>query len=197
MKNIYTLYNAYPYFVNRRILTSMNEEDEMLTLFDLHENSVGSIRRADIGSLTPEGGRYIRAANAFIQRSSSEIWVPTRSMHKSIAPGGLDYSVGGHVAIKESYTDCILRECKEEANITVDAASLQPLKKLHPTDDASIYFCQLFLITTDAKPQLSSEHTKGEWCTVDELIARLENGTAAKKSLLADVYTLASYSNAL
>mgnify|MGYP000983730760 CR=1 FL=1 len=171
----------------------MNETDEILDVFDDTERQIDTIRRGEISTLQSGGGRYIRAVNAFIQRPDGAIWVPTRSMHKSIAPGGLDYSTGGHLGQGEDYMDCLLRELVEEASLTCRESDLQLVHRTLPNDDNSAYFSRAYLVRTEKIPQLSSEHSSAEWMTVDELIERLEAGAPAKRSLLPDARALKEY----
>ena len=172
----------------------MSEANEILDLFDAKEQRIGTIGRSGIKALQPDGGRYIRAVNAFIQRPDGKLWVPVRSLHKSIAPGGLDYSTGGHVEQGESYEECLVRELAEEAGFTdVDPSALHLVQELQPDADNSIYFCRTYLLRTEKTPQLSDEHTSGEWLTIDELIRGLQHGTPAKRSLLPDAYALEKY----
>lgn len=171
----------------------MDEADEILELFDIKENLIGTIHRGDTKTLLPNGGHYIRAANAFLQRKNGDIWVPKRSIYKSIAPGGLDYSTGGHLAPGEDYIACLVREFEEEAGIHIAPTDLQLIHISKPSDDNSTYFSRLYLLSSDEPPMISGEHVSGEWLQVDELIDRLEQGTVAKKSLLSDAKMLAEY----
>lgn len=171
----------------------MDEADELLDVFDMNEKLIGTIKRSDTKTLKPGHDRYIRAANAFIQRSNGDIWVPTRGLHKDLAPGGLDYSVGGHVLKGESYEGCLVREAQEEARLHVTASDLELVLVSPPDETRPIYFTRLYLIRTDMVPRLSNEHVSGEWMSVQTLIKRLEMGAFAKKCLLPDSRYLVVY----
>jgi 8-oxo-dGTP pyrophosphatase MutT (NUDIX family) len=175
----------------------MDETDEILDVFDEGEQQIGTIRRGDIGTLQPGGGRYIRSVDAFIQRPNGDIWVPTRSQSKSIAPGGLDYSVGGHLGHGEDYMHCLIREFQEEAGIALSEETVRQIGASDPSENGSIYFNRLYLFVTDKEPHLSAEHTSGEWMKSNELINRLRSGAKAKQSLIRSAQTLTQYDKLL
>lgn len=166
------------------------EADEILDLVDDNDSVIGRIRRGDMNTLVPRGGKYVRAADIFIMRSDGKIWVPVRGMHKSIAPGGLDFSVGGHVASNETYEETAVRELSEEAGITVNSNELELIAIIAPRER---HHSHLYLLRTDTEPSLSYEHTSGNWMNPDELQKVLETGTPAKSSLLPRLELLKTY----
>jgi len=78
----------------------MNEE--ILDIVDINEKIIGQIARKDSQRVVAEKLGFIRVADLFLLNSAGEIWIPTRTADKVIAPNGYDFSVGGHV---ESGTD--------------------------------------------------------------------------------------------
>lgn len=46
--------------------------------------------------------------------SQGQFWIPRRTFDKKIFPGGLDFSVGGHVKSGESDETAFRREAVEE-----------------------------------------------------------------------------------
>lgn len=110
----------------------MDEENEILDVFDLSEQRIGTIRRGDIKQLNEVKGHYIRAVNAFIQNDYGEIWIPKRSPLKTFAPNGLDYSVGGHLLTGEDYIDGLIREFQEEVRLSIKPGDLTPISSSTP-----------------------------------------------------------------
>jgi isopentenyldiphosphate isomerase len=66
------------------------EHDELLDLVDSNDEVIGTITAGNF-YMQPVNAGYIRAADAFIQNDEGKLWVPTRSLHKAIAPSGLDF----------------------------------------------------------------------------------------------------------
>lgn len=170
----------------------MNEDEEILDLVDASDKVIGQIRRAELDSLLGDGSRFVRSVDLFIIRSDGKIWVPTRTLHKKIAPGGLDYSVGGHVLSGETYEQAIIRELAEEASITVTPEELEYIATPPPFD---YYISPLYVLRSDTQPALSSEHTDGQWLTIDELKNKLESGARAKESLPPKLLLLEEHVN--
>lgn len=166
------------------------DSEEILDLVDGNDQVIGQIKRGDVSKLTPGGGKYVRAVDVFIMHEDGRIWVPVRSAKKSIAPGGLDYSVGGHVPSGESYEAAVVRELQEETGIDTAAESLE-LIGIVPPD--RWHFSHLYLLRSDQEPRLSDEHTSGNWMMPGELQDKLENGAPAKESLLANLKRLQQY----
>lgn len=171
------------------------DEAEKLVLVNSDDRPIGEILRGDTSQLTLHGDRYIRVVNAFIVRGDGKIWVPTRSTHKKLAPGGLDYSVGAHVGAGEEYLEALIREFNEEAGLVISASDCTeiaystPLSSIPP----SIYFNKLFIVKTDKQPVLSDEHTAGEFLDIDTAIAKVEGGAIAKNHYLSDLFVLRQY----
>ena len=166
------------------------ESEEILDLVDDNDSVIGQIKRGDMRTLVPMGGKYVRASDIFVMRSDGKIWAPVRSMHKNIAPGGLDFSVGGHVASGETYEQTAARELGEEAGMTIDPSDLELIAIIPPN---AVHYSRLYLLRTDNSPRLSDEHTSGSWMTIDELQDALESGISAKESLLPKLQLLKKY----
>lgn len=173
------------------------DETEQLTLVNDRDQPIGTIDRKDISQLTPLAGPYIRAVNAFIIRADGKIWTPTRSMHKKMAPGGLDYSVGAHVGAGEGYLDALVREFSEEAGLKIDPSDCTEVAYNTPSTEThqSIYFSKLFVYRTDQQPTLSDEHVGGEFLDLDTIIGRIIDGAVVKGRYLEDLKILRSYTD--
>jgi isopentenyl-diphosphate delta-isomerase len=165
----------------------MTENDELLDLADTDDNVTGTIRRGDLvqlGYKTPLG--YARFANAFLLNDAGQIWVPIRGLHKKVAPGGCDFSVGEHVQSGESYEHAIERGFLEEAGLEIEASELLFIGKLAPTDEKpaheAIYAC---FMSGRAAPRYSREEfTSASWLSLAAFETMLASGPPAKSSLL-------------
>lgn len=104
-------------------------------------------------------------------------------MHKRIAPGGLDYSMGEHVKTGEDYLQACIRGFKEELNMLVTEVELQFTHKFKP-NEALDYFRTLYIYHSDQVPNYNPEDFSSyEWLTPKELLKILKNGEPAKRSL--------------
>lgn len=171
----------------------MDEANEILTLVNDKDEVIGSIPRQDIDKLKDITNKYIRVVNAFIVRSDNKVWVPTRSTQKRIAPGGLDYSIAGHVETGEDYNDALLRELSEEAGIKGSAEDFVEIAHYKTNGSFSNFFCKLFIINTNVTPTLSNEHTHGEFMTIGELLLSIKSGAPIKNGFEGDVAVLANF----
>lgn len=167
----------------------MDDEDELLDLVDEHDRVIGTIMRSATANM--QHG-YLRAAEALIRNSNGQLWIPRRHKNKRIAPGGLDYSMGEHVASGEDYLSACVRGFKEELNIDVEALQLTLLKKFKPTEGLR-YFRTVYIYESDEAPKYNpNDFTEYFWLTPEELIANLQAGEPAKKSLLETAQYLAN-----
>lgn len=165
----------------------MNENDEQLDLVNIDDVVVGTIRRGDmvkVGYKSTQG--YVRFAEAFLLNDKGEIWVPIRGMHKSIAPGGCDFSVAEHVLSGESYEQSIERAFLEEAGMSVSYAALTPIGKLSPTDDKPVYESIYMYVTHgNESPNYSREEfSSASWMSLDAFEKQLLFGPPTKSALL-------------
>jgi len=173
-----------------------DSDQELLDLVDASDQVVGTILR---GQATTPGGlpkdRYIRAANCFIMNAKQQLWIPRRTTHKKIAPGGLDYSAGGHVTSGQSYEEAMRQELVEEVNLHLDPKQLIEIGLETPFNTPPyIYFAKIFLYLSDEAPDYNPDDFTGfEWLSVEELQQKLRNGVSAKDSLLAATESVSAY----
>jgi isopentenyldiphosphate isomerase len=156
-------------------------DDELLDLVNERDEVIGTVGRND-----PRLGRdnigYVRGVQMFIQNSVGKLWVPTRNTRKKIAPGGLDYSMGGHVGTGEAYMAAALREIQEELNMTLAEGDLEFIVKIPP--GVIPYFCCLYIYKSNNEPQYNKEDfTSATWLTAQEIIDKLDAGVPAKSNL--------------
>lgn len=165
----------------------MDENNEILDLTDANDVVVGKMRRGDMANLgyrTHKG--FVRFAVAFIINKQSEIWVPTRGLHKVIAPGGCDFSVAEHVLSGESYGEAIERAFSEEAGMVINAKDLSFLGKLGPSGSKPSHEAVFaYLARGRDTPTFSQEEfTSAEWMSMDAFKKLLVSGPATKTALL-------------
>lgn len=167
-------------------------DDELLDLVDRSDRVIGTINRKDYDSFLKDNLGYIRAADMFILNSDGKIFVPTRTADKTIAPNGLDFSVGGHVESGEDYLTTIIREASEELNIIVETEYILLIDKT-VFDDIK-YIRRLYLYRSDETPIYNpKDFVTGEWMTPAELVEKIDNGHAAKSNLKSSVSLLNEY----
>jgi len=156
----------------------MSEYNDLLDLTDENDNTIGTIKRGEFYEADIKPG-FIRAIDVFLVNSKGELWIPKRTAHKSIAPNGLDYSVGGHVDAGEDYKTALIREAQEEINLAIDESKLEFIAKSRRDDIG--YFVELFAYLYDETPEFNpDDFVSASWITPNNLIALLKSGTTAK-----------------
>lgn len=164
-------------------------EDELLDLVDVNDQPIGTILRSEYERMATERLGNIRAVEMFIQNDEGKLWVPKRADHKRIAPGGLDYSTGGHVGAGESYEDAAVREIKEELNLDITKEDLEFVRKFEPTELP--YFRVLYIYHSNVAPRYNpDDFVSAEWLSPEELIKKLDGGVPAKSSMRETVAVL-------
>lgn len=170
----------------------MGDQDEILDLVDSDDNVIGVIKRSEYYRLETEKLGYVRAVEMFIQNDEGKLWVPTRNLDKKIAPGGLDYSMGGHVSAGETYLQSALRETQEELNLTLTEKDLKFVKKFTPGELP--YFRTLYVCHSNTAPDYNpDDFSSAEWLSMEELVRKLDDGAPAKRSLRETAASLASF----
>lgn len=158
------------------------EQDELLDLVDANDQVIDTIYRSKYDDLVREKLGWVRAIDMYIINKNKKLWVPKRTPHKTIAPNGLDYSCGGHVSSGETYIQSALREIEEELNLTLTADDLTFVKLFR--DDELRYFRSVYVYYSNETPQYNpDDFVSAEWMSVPELLAKLESGVPAKKSI--------------
>ena len=173
--------------------TFEDHNQELLDLVDSNDNVIGQIERAEVSTLEPNTGKFVRCIEAIIMRSNGDVWVPVRSQTKRIAPGGYDYGVAGHVPSGETYERAVILEAQEEAGLVLEEDNAILIEHQLPSESNGPYFSNFYLIRTDSAPALSDEHTSGSWMSLDALAEKLHSGMPAKPSLLSNVERLQEY----
>ena len=167
-------------------------DDELLDLVDKNDNVIGTINRQDYKRLLDEELGYIRAADMFILNSKGQIYTPVRTADKTIAPNGLDYSVGGHVGSGEDYMSAIIRESQEELNLSITESEIEQIAKT--TSDELRYIRCIYLMRSDKKPTFNpKDFVSAEWLTPHEVINKVDSGHPAKILLRETIIILEDY----
>jgi isopentenyl-diphosphate delta-isomerase len=170
-------------------------DDELMDLVSRDDKVIGTINRKDYDRLLTEDLGYIRAADVFLVNSDGRVFVPTRTTEKTIAPGGYDFSAGGHVGSGENYLKAIVRETQEELNIDIDIDYLLLVDKTI-LDDIK-YIRHLYLYRTEETPVFNRrDFTTAEWMTPADLVKNIDNGHPAKSNLKASVSLLNEFLSA-
>lgn len=172
------------------MIETMDEPDEQLDLVDATDNPIGTIDRQEVLSLEESGKGYTRAVGVFLMNEQGQLWIPVRGMHKSIAPGGLDFSAGEHVGAGEDYDRAALRGLSEELNIDADPDKLQECGKVNPFPGMP-YFHKIYTYSYSGIPQYNSaDYTSYRWLDAESAIDLLQAGTPAKEILRPSIELL-------
>lgn len=167
-------------------------QPEILDVVDGFDRIVGTIDRAEYASLFEQPDRYIRAAEMFIMNHQGELWTPIRTAAKKIAPNGYDYSSAGHVEHGEDYLMTIIRETKEELNLTITEQDIEYVCTLK--SGRTRYIRSIYLLRSNEAPDYNhDDFTSAEWLTPQELITAIGTGHPAKSSLISSINALVGY----
>ncbi len=167
------------------MLVDMYDADELLDLVDMNDTVTGTVKRAEFyANIDAYAGLNLRAADLLIQNSKGELWIPRRTLDRKIAPGGLDYSCGGHVGSGETYERGLLREIEEELNLKLKEADLTFLANFGPRPGLP-YYSEIYLYSSDEAPLYNTDDfSEYEWIMPDKLVERLNEREPAKISML-------------
>ncbi len=158
-------------------------KEEILDLVNDQDEVIGTIDRAKYDNMVEQNLGYIRSVELLIRNSSGQYWIPTRTPDKTIAPNGLDYSMGGHVDAGEGYIEAALREIREELNLHLKSEDIVFVTKFKPA--LIHYFRTVYLYETDQTPQYNpTDFVKAEWLSLEEIERRLKSGVPSKRNLL-------------
>ena len=98
--------------------------DELLDLVDPDNAAVGTVSRAQV-----HGNPSLRhrAVHVMVYDHRGALLLQKRAAGKDIQPGKWDTSVGGHLAVGESYPAAAVRETREELGLVIAPDHLEPL----------------------------------------------------------------------
>lgn len=171
----------------------MDDPEELLDLVDEHDQKIGVLRREEIVHMLDGASGFVRAANCFIVNDRAQVWIPRRTAHKKIAPSGLDFSAGEHVAAGETYEAAAIRGLKEELGIDSTPEDLEYVGKVSP-ESGIPYFESIFEYRCNEVPFYNhDDFISYEWLSPKELHTRLLAGEPSKKGLLPAVNLLIAH----
>ncbi len=164
-------------------------DDELLDLVDRDDRVLGTINRKNYATFMSKKLGYLRAVDLFIVNSAGKVFTPVRTAHKTIAPNGLDFSVGGHVSSGDDYLSTVVREAEEELYLHIAPKELEFLAKI--ISEEIRYIRCVYVLRTDTTPSLNTnDFVKAEWLLPDELVAKIDSGHPAKMTLRETVLLL-------
>jgi isopentenyldiphosphate isomerase len=147
-------------------VTTVNNTNELLDLVNEHDQVIGKLPR---GEVYAQGLSNFRSVNGFIRNRNNQLWIPRRTEHKSIFPGGLDMGVAGHVESGESYLDSFLRECREEINVSLNSQQFRVFGYLNPYLATISSFMMVYEVWLDETPQYNVDDFQSyQWLTPRE-----------------------------
>lgn len=155
--------------------------EELLDLVDQKDNVIGSVTRKQVYA---EGLRNYRVIHAFIINSEGKLWIPRRVSTKKLYPNGLDYSIAGHVESGETYTEGLIKEAAEEANLDLNKVEYQEIASFNPHTHDVHCFQKVYEIKSDKAPDYNKDDFSGyEWLSPTEIIERFESGETGKEDI--------------
>lgn len=156
-------------------------QEEILDLVNDNDEVIGAMERNEVYA---KDLHNFRVVNAFVINEEGKLWIPRRGMHKRIAPGALDMSMGGHVESGETYDQSAAREIQEELNINIAHVPFECVAKLTPHEHGVNAFQQIYLIHSNETPHYNpDDFTESFWLTPTELLAWIEKGEPCKSDL--------------
>ncbi len=123
----------------------MDEQQEVLEVFDRHNRLIG---RATRGTIHRLGLRH-RAVHIFVLDPTGRLYLQLRREHKDRYPRHWDSSAAGHVSPKEGYAAAAARELEEELGIQ---GELQRLAEVTACPQTGWEHVVLFQCRTDSPP---------------------------------------------
>lgn len=161
------------------------DDVELLDLVNFDDEIFGTVSRGEVDDKEFDLEGNVRAVDCFIVNTKGELFIPRRSMHKKMFPGGLDFSCAEHVQSGESYDDAMVRGFKEELGIDIEINKLAKIAKVNLRDyNVAPYFDTIYVYKSDETPNYPiDEFTSHEWLTIQELKDRLAAGAVAKRSM--------------
>lgn len=154
---------------------------ELLDLVTEEDQIVGSMFREKIYEQRLSNFRTI---NAFIINENQKFWIPTRHPNKSLNPGLLDASVGGHVKMGETYDQAFIRETREEVNLDLSHIPWRYIGKFTPNQHGVSSYMQVYFVYYNKTPHYNAEdYVDFFWGNIDEIYGKMMSGINAKKDL--------------
>ncbi len=169
---LFGLYFAWQFIASKRKSRAVQSQEEWLPLVDEKGNITG---RASRQTLHSSPGMLHPVVHLHITNSRGEIYLQKRPMHKDTQPGKWDTAVGGHVGLGETVEQALVRETKEELNLT----GLRAMPLVQHRWDTNVESELVFSFWTlyNATPIYNkAEVDDGRFWTVNEIRSKLGTG---------------------
>ncbi|HSX07376.1 MAG TPA: NUDIX domain-containing protein [Candidatus Saccharimonadales bacterium] len=167
-------------------------DDELLDLVDRSNTVIGTLNRNEYARMVRDKLGYFRAVDMYIVNSRGQLFVPLRTAHKTIAPNGYDYSVGGHVGKGEDYMTALIREAREELGLDIDAKDVEFVATR--ILDGMRYINQLYIMRSDSTPTINPEDfVSASWREPMDLLREIKAGHPAKIGMVESVELIQAY----
>ena len=143
------------------------EQQELFPLIDEEGTVVGKATRAYChgGSMALHPVVHLHVIDR-----SGRLYLQKRSMHKDIAPGRWDTSVGGHVDYGESIEQAVVREAREELGLHIDPQDCRFLFQYIWQSSRERELVTAFAICYEGKPQPDHDEVDDvHYFTIEEL----------------------------
>lgn len=161
--------------------------EELFDVLDEAGNKTGQVlSKAEVH----EKGLWHGSVFIWISNSKGEILLQFRSADKKVFPSDWDVSVAGHISAGEELLDAVLREIKEEINVTITKNQVRQIgqyKDIVPFLDGGQHpeHCWVFLLKLDRDlKQLTpkmDELTELKWMPIAQLKSDLADPQQAKQ----------------
>jgi isopentenyl-diphosphate delta-isomerase type 1 len=152
----------------------MPENIEFFNIVDNKGIIIGEASRAGCHN----GSKILHpVVHIHIFNSKKQLLLQKRKSNKDIQPGKWDTSVGGHIQAGESINNALLREAKEEVNISINLNEIIPLKNYIYESDVEKEYVYSFIYYYDGKIDFQkSEIDNVKYYSIDEINKLIKKG---------------------
>ncbi len=169
---LFGIFFAWQY-LSTKIKSKSVKNEEWLPLVDEKGNVTGRATRREVHS---GPGKLHPVIHLHLFNSKGDIYLQKRSLKKDTQAGKWDTSVGGHVDLGETIEHALLRETREELNITGIQPVLLAQYKWETNIESELVFS--FRALYNAIPVFNKQEIdEGRFWTIDEIRKNIGNGT--------------------
>jgi len=155
--------------------------EEILDLVNEQDEVIGSLTRKEIYA---QGLRNYRVIHAFIINDEGKLWIPRRVSTKKLYPGGLDYSIAGHVESGETYEEGLIKEAAEEVGLDLTSIPFMVTGRFNPHTNDVHCFQRVYEIKANEVPNYNHDDFSGfEWLSPQKVVDRYDNGEIGKEDI--------------
>ena len=147
---------------------------ELFDLVDADNRVIGTVARAQAHG---DPSLRHRAVHVMVYDRRGALLLQKRAAAKDIQPGKWDTSVGGHLAVGESYPAAAVRETREELGLTIGADDLEPLHEYVGSSEVETEHVRSFRVRSEGPFTAPPEEIEElRFWTPEELRAALGSG---------------------